>query len=65
MIYLKTRFIKKEILYIRYIKMSEYFPKPYEPFDGDISVKLDLSNYATNANLKGETEVDTSNLVGK
>ena len=45
--------------------MSEYFFKPYEPFDGHISVKLDLSNYATNANLKGETEVDTSNLVGK
>ena len=22
------------------------FPKPYEPFDGDINVKVDLSNYA-------------------
>ena len=28
-------------------KMSQYFPKPYECFDVDISVKLDLSNYAT------------------
>ena len=23
--------------------MSQYFPKPYEPFGGDISVKTDLS----------------------
>ena len=27
--------------------MSQYFPKPYEPFGRDISVKVDLSNYAT------------------
>ena len=27
--------------------MSQYFPKPYEPFGGDINVKVDLSNYAT------------------
>ena len=45
--------------------MSEYFSKPYEPFGGDISVKLDLSNYATKADLKVATEVDTSNLAGK
>ena len=30
-------------------KMSQYFPKPYEPFGGDINVKVDLSNYATKA----------------
>ena len=28
-------------------KMSQYFPKPYEPFGGNINVKVDLSNYAT------------------
>ena len=28
-------------------KMSKYFPKPYEPFGGDINAKVDLSNYAT------------------
>ena len=27
--------------------MSQYFPKPYEPFGGDINVKNDVSNYAT------------------
>ena len=26
--------------------MSQYFPKSYEPFGGDINVKVDLSNYA-------------------
>ena len=25
--------------------MSQYFPKPYEPFGRDINVKVDLSNY--------------------
>ena len=28
----------------KYIKMSQYFPKPYEPFGGDINVKVYLSN---------------------
>ena len=34
------------------IKMSQYFPKPYEPFVRDINVKVDLSNYATKADVK-------------
>ena len=33
-------------------KTSQYFPKPYEPFRGDINVKVHLSNYATNTDLK-------------
>ena len=45
--------------------MSKYFPKPYKCFGGDISVNLDLSNYATKADLKGATWVDTSNLAAK
>ena len=28
-------------------RISHYFPKPYEPFGGDINVKMDLFNYAT------------------
>ena len=54
----------KKILY----KMSQYFPKPYEPFGGfggDINVKVDLSNYATKAYLKNATGVDTSKLAAK
>ena len=40
--------------------MSQYFSKPYEPFDGEISVKIDLSNYATKADIKNISHVDTS-----
>ena len=25
------------------IKISQYFPKPYEPFGGDINVKVDYA----------------------
>ena len=39
--------------------MSQYFPKPYEPFGGDINAKVDLSNYATKLILKNVTHVDT------
>ena len=28
-------------------KMSQYFPKPYEPSGGEINIKVDLSNYVT------------------
>ena len=34
--------------------MSQYFPKPYELFGGDINVRVDLSNYVTKADLKEE-----------
>ena len=35
--------------------MSQYFRKPYEPFGGDINVKVDLSNYVTKTGLKNES----------
>ena len=40
--------------------MSEYFLKPYEPFGGDINVKVDLSNYTTKADIKNISHVYTS-----
>ena len=40
--------------------MSQYFPKPYESFGGDINIKVDLSNYATKADIKNVSHVDTS-----
>ena len=46
-------------------KMSQYFPKPYEPFGGDINVKIDLSNYATKADIKNISHVDTSSFALK
>ena len=43
--------------------MSQYFPKPYEPFGGDINVKVDLSNYATKTDLKNVSHVDVSSFA--
>ena len=45
--------------------MSQYFPKPYEPFDRDINVKVDLSIYATKADIKNISHVDTSSFALK
>ena len=39
--------------------MSQYFPKPFRSFRGNINVKVDLSNYAT------KTNVDTSRFALK
>ena len=33
-------------------KISQYFPKPYEPFGGNINIRVDLSNYATEDDIK-------------
>ena len=46
-----------------FYKMSPYFPRPYQRFDGDINVELDLPNYATKADLKEVTGVHTSDLA--
>ena len=45
--------------------MSQYFLKPYEPFLGDINVKVDLSKSATKSDLKNVTHVDVSNFALK
>ena len=45
--------------------MSQYFPKPYEPFGGDINVKVDLSNYATKTDIKNISHIDTSSFALK
>ena len=45
--------------------MSQHFPKPYEPFGRDITTKVDLSNYATKADIKNISHVDTSSFALK
>ena len=45
--------------------MSHYFPKPYEPFGGDINVRVDLSNYAAKTDLKNVSHVDVSSFALK
>ena len=45
--------------------MSQYFPKRCEPFGWDINLKVDLSNYATKADIKNISHVDTSSFALK
>ena len=45
--------------------MSQYFPKPYEPFGGDINIKVNLSDYATKVDIKNIWHVDTSRFALK
>ena len=45
--------------------MSRYFPKPYKSFGRDINIKVDLSNYATKADLKNVSHVDVSSFALK
>ena len=42
--------------------MSEHFPKP-KSLQANDKVKLDLSNYATKADLKNTTGTDTSDFA--
>ena len=39
--------------------MSQYFPKTFE---ANINVKIHLSNYATNSDVKNISHVETSSL---
>ena len=45
--------------------MSEYFPKTYELFGGDVNVKVDLSNHARKTDLKNVSHVDASSIASK
>ena len=45
--------------------MSQYFPNSFRSFGGNNNVKVDLSNYATKADLKNVTQVDTSRFALK
>ena len=45
--------------------MSLYFPKPHEPFGGDIRVKVNISNYATKADMENIAHIDTSSFALK
>ena len=45
--------------------MSRFFPKSFRRFGRDIKVKVDLSNYATKADIKNISHVDTSSFALK
>ena len=47
-------------------QLFSYEPfEPYEPFGRDINVKVDLWNYATKADIKNISHVDTSSFALK
>ena len=45
--------------------MSKFFPKSFRSFRRNINVKVDLSNYATKADIKNTSRVDTSSFALK
>ena len=46
--------------------MSQYFPKPFRSFEGNINVKVnDLCNYATKTDIKNISHVDSSSFALK
>ena len=45
--------------------MSQYFPELYEPLGGDINIKVELFNYATKADVKNISHIDTSSFALK
>ena len=46
-------------------KNESVLSKPFRSFRGNISVKVDLSNFATKTDLKNVTHVDTSSFAMK
>ena len=46
-------------------KISQYHPKPYRSFGWNVKVELDLSSYATKAELKNATGIDISKFAAK
>ena len=45
--------------------MSQYFPKPFRCFGGNINFKVDLSNCARKADVKNISHGDTSSFALK
>ena len=45
--------------------MSQYISKQFRSLEGNINVKVDLSNYARKTDLKNATHIDTSSFALK
>ena len=45
---------------LSYRNEFQYFPKPFRSFGRNINVKVDLSKYATKADIKNILHLDTS-----
>ena len=60
---LNYNIIKQSLVYKTY-KMSTYYP-PHKSSSSNIKVELDLTNYATKADLKNITHTDVSSFASK
>ena len=47
------------------MKMSQYVPKPCEPFGVYINIRVDLSNYVTKTDIENISHIDISSLAIK
>ena len=47
------------------MRISQCFPEPYENSGGSIKFELEISNYATKANLKETSKADLASLKTK
>ena len=56
---------KKDLVWFYHIKISKFYPEPSETFGRDINVTVDLSSYATKADIKNISHVDTSSFALK
>ena len=57
--------VLKTLVALQRIKMSKYFPKSFRSFGRNINVKVDLSNYATKADIKNISHVHTFCIKNK
>ena len=47
------------------MRTSQCFPEPYKHSSGNVKFELDLSNYATKADLKEASGIHTSTMASK
>ena len=57
--------VLKTLVALQRVKMSKFFPKSFRGFGRNITVQLDLSNYATKSDIKNISHVDTWSFVLK
>ena len=50
---------------LSYRNEFQYFPQPFRSFGRNVNVKVDLSNFATKADIKNISHLDTSSFVLK
>ena len=57
--------VLKTLVALQLTKINKYFPKPFRSFGRNLNVKVDLSNYATKADIENISHIDTSSFALK